>query len=325
MQAQRSSLDWVLFAVLSCLWASAFALTRVAVNQDSPEQGLPPELVTPLRITGGAVILIIVALSSRSKWPALSQWRLWLAMVVMGLVGTTAPFYLITHAQRTVDSSLAALYVAAAPLFVAVLAHLVFHDDRLSPRKITGLLIGFVGVLVLFGPEAVTAFGSANVTAQALCLAATACYACSSIVARLAREIPSSVFAAGFVSSGAVLSWPMLASVDYAALQPSSASLIAVAALAIAPTAIASILYMVVIQRTSATFLSLTGYAIPVLSAMIGFVAFGETQDWNAALAFVLILGGVWLSQRAAGTPAELDPASTATRPQSPSRNDRAV
>lgn len=325
MQTHRSMLDWALFAMVSCLWASAFALTRVAVNQDSPEHGLPPELVTPLRITGGAVILVIVALSSRAKWPPLHNWRLWLAMLIMGLVGTTAPFYLITFAQRTVDSSLAALYIAAAPLFVGVLAHFVFHDDRLSPRKVVGLLVGFAGVSVLFGPEAVTAFGSANVTAQAMCLAATACYACSTIVARFAKEIPPPIFAAGFVSSGAVLSWPMLASVDFAALQPATSSWLAVAGLAIGPTAAASIIYMLVIQRTSATFLSLTGYLIPILSAIVGFLAFGETQDWNAALAFILILGGVWMSQRAAGPADSIEPISSEARPQSPSHSDRAA
>lgn len=324
MQAHRSPLDWVLFALVSCLWASAFALTRIAVNQDSPEQGLPPELVTPLRITGGAVVLLIVAFFSDAKWPSLTNWRLWLAMVIMGLVGTTAPFYLITFAQKTVDSSLAALYIAAAPLFVGVLAHFVFHDDRLSARKILGLLVGFAGVTVLFGPEAITAFGSADVTAQALCLVATACYACSTIVARFAKEIPPPIFAAGFVSCGAVLSWPMLASVDFETLQPATSSWVAVAALAIGPTAAASIVYMLIVQRTSATFLSLTGYVIPILSAVVGFLAFGETQDLNAALAFVLILGGVWMSQRAT-PPASIDPASNAAHLQSRSRNGPAI
>lgn len=324
MQAHRSPLDWVFFALVSCLWASAFALTRIAVNQDSPEHGLPPKLVTPLRITGGALVLVIVSLFSGAKWPPLQNWRLWLAMVIMGLVGTTAPFYLITYAQRTVDSSLAALYIAAAPLFVGVLAHLVFHDDRLSARKVIGLLIGFAGVSVLFGPEAITAFGSADVTAQGFCLAATACYACSTIVARFAKEIPPPIFAAGFVSSGAVLSWPMLASVDFDALQPATSSWLAVAALAICQTAAASIVYMMIVQRTSATFLSLTGYVIPILSAIVGYLAFGETQDWNAALAFVLILGGVWMSQRAT-PPASIDPANSGAPLQSRSRNDPAI
>lgn len=324
MHAHRSPLDWVFFALVSCLWASAFALTRIAVNQDSPAHGLPPELVTPLRITGGALVLVVVSLFSGANWPPLQKWRLWLAMAVMGLVGTTAPFYLITYAQRTVDSSLAALYIAAAPLFVGVLAHFVFHDDRLSARKVIGLLIGFAGVIVLFGPEAITAFGSADVAAQALCLVATACYACSTIVARFAKEIPPPIFAAGFVSSGAVLSWPMLASVDFDALQPATSSWLAVAALAIGPTAAASIVYMVIVQRTSATFLSLTGYVIPILSAIVGYLAFRETQDWNAALAFVLILGGVWLSQRAT-PPASIEPPSSAKRLQSQSRNDPAI
>lgn len=219
-------------------------------------------------------------------------------MAIMGILGTAAPFLLITNAQQTVDSSLAALYVAAAPLFVAVMAHFLFHDDRISWGKAGGVAIGFVGVAVLFGPEAITAFGSASVLAQALCLLATAFYALSTITARYAREIPPFVFAAGFLCFGALASWPLLFFVDFEALTPSTGAITGVIGLAIGPTAMASVFYMMLIQRTSATFLSMTGYTIPIFSAVVGYLAFQEVQSWNAVLAFILILGGVWISQR---------------------------
>jgi drug/metabolite transporter (DMT)-like permease len=74
-----------------------------------------------------------------------------------------------------------------------------------------------------------------------------------------------------------------------------------VVGLGIVPSAIAQALYMLLIARTSATFLSLTGYSIPVMAALLGFLIFGETQSWNAMLAFAMILSGVWLARHGGG------------------------
>jgi len=294
----RTPIDWILFAGLTALWGSAYAFTRLAVSPNHLAQGLSPEIIIPTRLAGGAIVLHVAALVSGQKWPTFRAWKAWLAMAIMGVFGTATPFLLITHAQQTVDSSLAALYVAAAPLFVAVMAHILFRDDRITPAKAGGIAIGFLGVAVLFGPEAITSFGSASVLAQALCLGATACYALSTIIARYAKDIPPFVFAAGFLTFGTLTSWPLLLTVEISQVTPSINALIGLAGLVIGPTAMASVLYLLLIQRTSATFLSMTGYTIPIFSAIVGYFAFREVQNWNAALAFALILGGVWMSQR---------------------------
>lgn len=298
MQQNRNLIDWALFSGLTVLWASAYAFTRLAVSHDDPSLGFPPQFIIPMRISAGAIVLLIVAALTRQAWPPFSDWKSWLIMAVMGSVGTAAPFLLITTAQKTVDSSLAALYVSAAPLFTSILAHIFFHDDYIHRRKAFGLVIGFLGVAVLFGPEAVASFGSASVLAQAMCLLATFFYASSSIIARYGRNIPPFVFSAGFLVFGAITTWPLLFMVDFETLTPSTSAIAGLVGLAIGPTAIASVLYMILIQRTSATFVSLTGYMIPILSAIIGYFAFRELQSWNAFLAFALILGGVWLAQR---------------------------
>lgn len=287
-----------MFAMLTALWGLAYAFTRLAVSQSAPEYGFPPEFIIPVRLSVGALFLLVLTLFSHQPWPRLREWKSWLAMALMGVFGTTAPFLLITTAQQTVDSSLAALYVAAAPLFVSTMAHFLFQDDRINPQKAMGLAVGFVGVAVLFGPDAIAAFGSASVLAQAMCLLATFCYALSTITARLARDLPPLVFASGFLVFGSIISWPLLLFVEFESLTPSAAAIWGLAGLAIGPTAIASVLYMALVRRTSATFLSLTGYTIPVFSAVVGFIAFGEVQSWDTVLAFALILGGVWIAQR---------------------------
>ena len=302
MPSSRTSMDWALFAILSTIWASAYAMTRVAVQKTNPEFGLPVDVILCSRLTIGALLLILAMLAVGQRWPPLSDYKRWGAMIAMGVAGMTMPFYFITIAQKTVDSSLASLYAAGAPLFVGVGAHLLFHDERMTMRKALGLLVGFAGVAVLFGPDAIEAWGSASVVAQAFLLLATCGYAASTLIARLAPKMPPIAFAAGYVSAAAVVSYPLLLTTDFSSITPNASAIAAVIGLGIGPSAIAALLYIIVVNRAGANFLALSGYAIPMISVVMGYIFFRETQDWNAVLAFILILGGVWLAQRGGPT-----------------------
>jgi len=123
MTAQRDFLDWFLFLFLSLLWASAYAMTRGAVFG---AHGLPPVLVIPGRLVIGAIILNLVIGVTGRRYPSLSDLKLGTMMAGMGFLGMTGPFFIIAVAQQNVDSSLAALYVAAAPIFVVAGAHFMF-------------------------------------------------------------------------------------------------------------------------------------------------------------------------------------------------------
>lgn len=294
MTQTRDVTDWLLFAGVSLLWASAYALTRGAVF--GPD-GLPVNLIIPARLTIGAIILNIFIFARGLRYPPLSQWKSWAAMAGMGFLGMTGPFYLITTAQQTVDSSLAALYVAAVPIFVVTGANFMFKDEKLTRRIAFGIGFGFLGVAALCGPAVYASFGSANATAQILLLIGAMLYASSTLLARAAPKIQPLVFSAGFVSLAALLSLPMLTDVHWESVRLTPRPVLSVIGLGLGPSAIASILYMVIVQRAGATFLSLTGYIVPILSAIIGFVLFRETQSWNALIAFGLILSGIWLAQ----------------------------
>lgn len=298
MSDKHSALDWGLFSALTVIWASAYAMTRIAVQTSNPEMGLPVEIILPARLTIGAVVLHICLLLTRQRMPPFSHRRAWLFMAAMGFFGMTLPFFFITTAQETVDSSLAALYTAAAPIFVAIGAHALFADERLTGRRVVGVLVGFFGVCVLFGPDAIANWGSASVIAQILLLIATGGYATSTMVARGAPPLPAIAFTAGYVTFGALFSWPILIFADLPPLNPVPASIMAVIGLGLGPSAVAALLYIFVVRRAGANFLALTGYSIPIVSAGMGWVFFGETQSWNAVAAFALILGGVWLAQR---------------------------
>ena len=300
MPTQRSITDWVLFALLSFLWASAFALTKVAVG------GLPTGLIVFGRLAIATLILGALMVIKGERFPPLSDRSAWGTMIAMGTIGTAAPFYLLTTAQKDIDSALAALLIASTPLYVAALAHFRFADEQMSWNKALGIAVGFAGVAVLLGPDAMAGLGNSSLIAQLLVLAGGLCY---TIIARGAPAISASVLPTGFLGIAALASLPMALTADYSGMQPDILDISAVIALGALPTAAAGWLLMYLVARTSATFVSLTGYAIPVFAAGIGFFMLGEQLSWAMALALALILAGVWLSQRRSAakpvTPAE--------------------
>lgn len=292
MAPHRTAKDWALFALLSCLWASAFALTKLAVG------GLPTGLIVFGRLAFGTFILWLVMKAQGERFPPFSDRAAWRTMIAMGTLGTAAPFYLLTIAQKDIDSALAALLISATPLYVAALAHFRFSDEQMTLNKALGIAVGFLGVAILLGPDALAGFGSSGLVAQLLVLAGGLCYAINTIIARGAPVISPSVLPTGFLGIAALVSLPMALSADYSDISPGLIEIAAVIGLGALPTAAAGWLLMVVVSRTSATFVSLTGYVIPVFAAAIGYFMLGETVSWSMALALALILAGVWLSQR---------------------------
>ena len=295
-QAGRPLVDWALFGLLSLIWAAAYPLTRLAVGKGS-EAGLPAEWVLPGRLMIGAAFLWIVLLVSRKRLPPLSDWRRWASIAGMGLVGSVIPFFFITTAQDTVNSSLAALYTAASPVFVAIGANILFAEEKMTPHTGFGVALGFIGVAVLFGPEAAESLGSATTLAQVFLLIATLSFAASALIARAAPPMEAIVFAASYASVSALTSLPLALTVDPASVSAGWVNWLAVLGLGLGSSGLAQVVYMTLIARAGATFVSLSGYSIPVISALLGWIFFRETQDWNAVLAFCLILGGVWLAR----------------------------
>lgn len=291
--ANRSALNFSMFLILAFCWASAFTMTKVAVG------GLPAGLIVFARLAIGAAIMGAVMLARGERFPPLQDRRAWATMAAMGFLGTTAPFMLITIGQKDIDSALAALLISATPLFVAGLAHFVFRDEKMSWNKALGIAVGFAGVAILLGPDAVEGIGDSTVIAQLLCLGAGLCYATNTIIARAAPPISPSVLPAGFLAIAALTSAPFALFADYSAMAPDWANIASVIGLGALPTAAAGWLLMVLIVRTSATFVSMTGYVIPVFAGLLGAVFLGEQLAWDMAVALALILIGVWLARRA--------------------------
>ncbi|APX92986.1 hypothetical protein BWR19_08625 [Halomonas sp. 1513] len=299
--AGRPWSHWGLLISLVMLWGSSFSLTRIAVAQ------LTPSMVVMGRNAVAALLLGVLLLVWRRGLPR--GRRVWAYMAVIAVIGNAMPFLLISWGQQRIDSGLAGILMAAMPLVTLVLAHFYIDGERLARHKVTGFVVGFVGIVVLIGPAALAELGGQGETlvAQLAVLGASICYAVNTIVAR--RKPASDVYATSAVVLGMamLLTLPMaLAPVWQATLpmpEPSATAVWAVLLLGVMSTAAGSVVYFKLIAAAGPTFLSLINYLIPLWAVMIGTLFMAERLAWNHLLALALILLGVAVSQRRLSVP----------------------
>ncbi len=286
-------LDWLGMAALVIMFGSAFMLIKISVQE------YPPAVVAAGRITIAAIFLVLVSLLRCDSF-AFIKGRLGL-LVALAFFGNCLPFYLISWGQLTVDSSIAGILMAIMPLTTIVLAHFFVVDEKLSLNKVIGFILGFIGILVLFGQSALANFENDmdRLLAMLAILGGAVSYAINTIIAkRLPKE--------GFVAmSGAVLliasvlmlPFVFLSNYDWE-FSVNSIEFVSLFLLGIFPTALATIIYFAVIARVGPSFLSQINYLIPVWAVMIGVVFLNEKIGINAIIALIIILLGIAIAQR---------------------------
>ncbi len=283
---------WGGLGALAVLWGGAFAIITVAVDS------VPPSLVAFGRLTLAAALLTVWTYYQKRPLPPLAD-RRWLWFAGLGLFGNALPFTLIAIGQQEVPSGVAGILMGMTPLAIIMAAHFVLPNEKLTPSKAAGFLIGFSGIVLLMGPSALEGVLSTSFLYQALIFGGTLCYATNAIMYQAAPETPPTTAAAGALICAAILSLP-LAIYDLAGgatVNPSWGSIAAVVALGIFPTALATIVYMGIARKVGAAFIALVNYAVPVVAALLGLVL-GEELGLTTWLALSVILLGIFVARR---------------------------
>lgn len=300
---RQGPVEWALLFALVVLWGSSFMLVRVSLD------AFTPVAVTAGRLLIGAGVLLLVLLATRRRLPAGA--RTWAFFAVMAVVGNALPFFLIAWGQASIPSGLTGILMAVMPLVVLVLAHFFVAGERLNARRLAGFVLGFVGVLVLTGPEALAALvgQEAALLSQLAVLGAATCYGVAAVVARRGPVLNPVVTAAAVLSiAGILVGFGLLAGIaghgaggaleGPVGLAPG----LALAALGALSTALATVVYFSLVARAGPTFLSLINYLIPVWAVVLGALVLHERLPPRAFAALGLILAGVvvarWQSAR---------------------------
>jgi drug/metabolite transporter (DMT)-like permease len=289
--------DWVLLFLLVVLWGSAFAVAAVVLRQYTPGQ-----LVVG-RLWIGALLLWLMVLAAGRSWPRRAGVWVWFA--AMAVIGNALPFYLISWGQQVVPSGLTGILMAIMPLAVLPLAHLFVPGERMTSMRVAGFLMGFAGILLLLGPEALrqVAGRGAALLPQLAVLAGAVCYAVNLIVARRApRGDPMTTAAGVLLISAPLASVGWLLTGAPMPVEPRFGPTAGLVALGLLSTGLATVIYFRVVSRAGPAFLSLINYLIPVYAVMVGALFLGEDLSLTAIAALGVILLGVVVSQR--GRPA---------------------
>lgn len=278
--------EWGCLLALAVLWSGVFLLTKVALG------GMPPFTVVVLRLGLGAVVLHAVVLASGARMPTSA--RTWVAFFGMGALNNFLPFCLIAWGQTQIASGLAAILNATTPLFTVLLAQVWTHDERMTPNRLGGVLLGIAGVVVMIGPGALGGLlthAPGQVVGQVAILGAAISYACAGIFGRRFRGQPPMVTAVGQVTAGALLVLPLALAVDrpWAQPMPGLAAWGAVAAAAVFCTALAYALYFRILATAGATNLLLVTLLMPVGAVWLGMAILGEHLHVGEILGMALI------------------------------------
>jgi drug/metabolite transporter (DMT)-like permease len=287
--------EWLLFVLLGFAWGSSYLFIKIGVDA-----GLQPFTLVTLRLLIG--FLLLAAVVAALKAPLPREARTYGHLAVLGLFGVALPFFLITWAEQSVDSALAATLTAPVPLFVIPIAALMLRDERMTVNKVIGVSVGMVGVAVLVGFDVET-IGRTDLTPQLALIVAALSYALGGVYARryvrgLRPMIPSvfQVLFAMLMSGAAAIAFedPIAQTVNI----PLD-GLLAVVWLGLLGSGLAYLLFYRLLDRWGPTRISLVAYTLPVWGIALGWLVLSEQIHEGLLLGTALVIGGIALVNNA--------------------------
>jgi drug/metabolite transporter (DMT)-like permease len=287
-QTRISGLTWAAMGALALIWGGSFLSNHVALAD------VKPVTLVAFRMSGAALALWAVALAG--GWVIPRGLKLWGAFAVMGLLNNVIPFSLITWGQQTVPSGLAAILNASTAIFGVVVAAMVFADERLTPTRLAGVLLGFAGVATAIGIENLREFDLTAISQLAI-LAATVCYALSGAFARVYfKGIRPQVAALAMATMSALMIWPIaLLSEGTPTFDYHGTTWAALAYLALMATATAYMLMYWIIPRAGAGNTALITLLVAPVAIVLGAIVLQEKLPANAYVGFALLALGLIL------------------------------
>lgn len=289
----NEGLSWTMLIIASVtlvgIWGGAYTMVGVGVKYMSPI------LLVAYRLVVGAILVTGYVYARGHRFPKLSDPR-WRWYLMLGITGSVLPFFLLSTGQVSVDSGVASIIVGAMPIMTIILAHF-FADETLTPLKMLGFFIGFLGIIVLFLPDDFSLQIIGDWKAQMFCIGGAICYAFTTVFAKRTPPTPSSLGAAMMLCSAAVIAVIAALLAGIPEQPPAAMGHIMALGLAIGSTAIGTVLYLWVIEKTGPTMLAKINYFTPVTAVILGVWLLGEPMTWRIVISFAIIIAGILIAQ----------------------------
>ena len=285
-QKSLSGRAWPEMLVLALIWGGSFLSIRIALDEISPLMSVAH------RVTLAMLVLWVVVAMMRIPLP--QNPRIWFAFLMMGLLNNVIPFVLMAWGQLYIESGLTSILNAFTAVVGVVMAALFFSDERLTPRKIIGVVLGFFGVAVAIGLENFKNFDLRSL-AQLAVIGGTVAYAAAGVWARKNLVgMPPQLAAAGMLTGATVIMLPLVYFVEgLPTFDLKPRTLVAIGYYAVIATAAAYLLYYRVLAMAGSGNLMLVTLLVAPIAITLGAVVLGEKLSANAFVGFVILAVGL--------------------------------
>jgi drug/metabolite transporter (DMT)-like permease len=287
MSERGSRIDWLIFLGLGFIWGSSYLFIKLAVDD------FGTFTLVFLRLLVGAALLWICVRIAKQALPR--ERRIYGHLLVMAVINITIPFLLITWAEQSVDSSLAAILTSPVPLFAIVLSALFLHDEPLRVNGVVGLVVGFVGV-VLVTSRGLTAEGS-SLTGELALLGAAFSYACGAVYSRRnVRGVPPMIPAVFQVTFATIIVGVVAILFEHPwTATPDAQAVFSILWLGLLGSGVAYLAVFRLFAAWGATRTTLVAYLIPVVGIVLGYLVLAEPVDGRIIVGTALVIAGVGL------------------------------
>ena len=268
---KMDAFDWVMLITLATVWGGSFLFNAILVTE------LPVLTIVAIRVTVAALALWGFMYATGRKIP--TSLHIWGALLILGVLNNAIPFSLIVQGQTQITSGLASILNATTPLFTIVVAGIFLMDERFSVLRVLGVIVGFSGVILMVGPDALGGLG-ADFWAQLCALGAAISYGFASVFGRRFRElrVDPVMVATGQVTMSSLVLWPIALWIDgpQDIANMSLNAALSMFGLAVLCTSFAYILYFRILERAGATNISLVTFLVPISAIILGVLVLGE-------------------------------------------------
>lgn len=281
-----------LLILLASLWGPSFLFIKIAVAE------VPPVMLAALRIGFAALILNLVLVIRKKRLPFNGDF--WKKTFIAGLFAQAIPFVLINWGEQFVDSSLASILNGLVPLFTIIFAHFITENEKLTGYKFVGVLVGFLGLVVLLMPNFKTGTDGSLYGILAITMASVSYGIGLSYIRKYFTNTPSFKAPAAQLLSVSIYLVPLafITHPEFSLLSVSSSALGSIFVLGFFGTAIAFIVYFKLIEKSSAGYAALVTYLMPIYGVILGVLFLDEKVSLWMLFGAGLILLGIRLTKR---------------------------
>jgi drug/metabolite transporter (DMT)-like permease len=272
---------WIIFLILGAIWSSSFLWIELAIRE------LGPITLVAFRVLFGLLFGVIFLFIQKVQLPrTLKEWS---PLLILGLTNLAIPFFLISWGQLSIDSGVASILDATVPLFSILASHFLLDDDKMTTPKVTGLLVGFAGVIIVMLKDVQT---SSSLLGQLAVIVACMFYAGSAIYARKKTEnIPATLRSIGSLVSATVVMWIAAFVFEFPIKIPTlPITWVALAWLGILGSGLAFMMAYYLIHEIGPTRTSMVTYLFPLGGVSLGIIFLDEKLTWQIFAGGLLIV-----------------------------------